>query len=97
MEDWISVGDNDTEYQNSINGANSDQDILNMMNGYNNEIEDLDSTIINNENEIKTDVNKKVFFDQTTDFRFDMYYTHLKIVLFHLKELVLDFKKKFCL
>lgn len=90
MEDWISVGDTDTEYQNSVNGTNSDQDILNMMNGYNNEIEELDSTIVNNENQ------KKVFLDQTTDFRFDVY-THLKIVLFYLKELVLDFKKKFCL
>ena len=91
MEDWISVGDTDTEYQNSVNGTNSDQDILNMMNGnYNNEIEELDSTIVNNENQ------KKVFFDQTTDFRFDMY-THLKIVIFHIKEIVLDFKKKFCL
>ena len=97
MEDWISVGDTDTEYQNSVNGTNSDQDILNMMNGnYNNEIEELDSTIVNNENQIKNDVNKKVFLDQTTDFRFDVY-THLKIVLFYLKELVLDFKKKFCL
>tara|TARA_Y100000389_G_C17288560_1_gene426780 strand:- start:384 stop:656 length:273 start_codon:yes stop_codon:yes gene_type:complete len=90
MEDWISVGDNDTEYQNSINETNSNQNILNMMNGYNNEIEELDSTIVHNENQ------KKVFFDQTTEFRFDMY-THVKIVLFHIKEIVLDLKKKFCL
>ena len=97
MEDWISVGDTDTEYQNSINETNSDQDILNMVNGnYNNEIEALDTTIINNENQIRDDINKKMFFDQTTDFRLDMY-THFKIVLFHIKEIVLDFKKKFCL
>ena len=96
MEDWISVGDTDAEYQNSINETNSDQDILNMVNGYNNEIEELDSTIVNNENKIKNDINKKVFFDQTTEFRFDIY-THVKIVLFHIKEIVLDLKKKFCL
>jgi len=50
MEDWISVGDNDTEYQNEMN---SDQkNILNMVDGYNNEIEELDSTIIGNENNV---------------------------------------------
>ena len=96
MEDWISVSDTDTEYQNNVNHTYSDQDILNMMNGYNDEIEELDSTIVNNENQIKNDINKKVFFDQTTDFRFDVY-THLKIVLFHIKEIILDLKKKFCL
>lgn len=26
MDDWISIGDNDTEYQNSINGIKSDHD-----------------------------------------------------------------------
>tara|TARA_Y100000389_G_C17298894_1_gene431885 strand:+ start:602 stop:868 length:267 start_codon:yes stop_codon:yes gene_type:complete len=88
MEDWISVGDNDIEYQNEIN---NDHDILNMVNGYNNEIEELDSTIVNNEND-----NKKVFYNQTTESNYDVY-IHLKIVLFHLKEFFLDFKKKFCL
>lgn len=89
MEDWISVGDNDTEYQNNIDS--SDHDILNMVNGYNNEIEELHSTIVKNEND-----NKKVFYDQTTEVSYDVY-THLKIVLFHLKELMLDLRKKFCL
>lgn len=89
MEDWISVGDNDTEYQRSINS--SDQDILNMVNGYNNEIEELDSTIVNNEND-----NKKVFYNQSTEVNHDVY-THLKIILFHLKEFMLDLRKKFCL
>ena len=90
MEDWISISDNDTEYQND------DENILNMVNGHNNKIEELDSTIVKNENQIENDINKKVFFDQTTEFRFDIY-THVKIVLFHIKELFLDFKKKFCL
>ena len=89
MDDWISIGDNDTEYQNSINGIKSDHDILNMVNGYNNEIEELDLTIVKNEN-------KKVFYDQTSDSNFDIY-THLKIILFHFKEMMFDLRKKFCL
>ena len=96
MEDWISIGDTDTEYQDSINETNDNNDILNMINCYNNEIEDLDSTIVKNENKIKSDINKKVFFDQTIDFRFDMY-THIKIVLYQLKELYFFLRMKFCL
>ena len=60
-----------------------------MVNGYNNEIEELDLTIVKNEN-------KKVFYDQTSDSNFDIY-THLKIILFHFKEMMFDLRKKFCL
>tara|TARA_Y100000389_G_scaffold76463_1_gene73172 strand:+ start:10366 stop:10650 length:285 start_codon:yes stop_codon:yes gene_type:complete len=94
MEDWISVGDNDTEYQNEMN---SDQkNILNMVDGYNNEIEELDSTIIGNENNVGDYYMNERKCNETSRVNFDVY-SHVKKVLYHLKELFFDLKRTFCL